>query len=135
MVGSKRSRGFTFLEIMVALAILGSSFVVLLGAHSSAIRQEAAARRLMTATLLARQILTDTEVEGPPALGDDSGDFGEAFPDYSWERQVENVALPTGLDLVLPTDNLRQVSIRVTWPERGQTRSTELVYYAFVEQP
>ncbi len=119
------SRGFTFLELLVALAILGSAFTVLLSAHTSAARQEARARRLMTATLLAREVLTETEVEGFPELGEDGGDFGEDFPDYAWERQVATTEF----------DRVRLVRIAVSWPERGDRASTEVVYYAVGEEP
>lgn len=135
MDGSRWTSGFTFLEILLALAILGSAFTVLLVAHTSSLRQAAAARRLMTATLLAREILTDTEIEGPPDLGGDAGDFGEAFPGFAWERQVENVALPIELPSFVPTDRLREVRVRVTWPERGETAATEVTYYALAEAP
>lgn len=128
-------RGFTFLEILVALAILGASFTVLLAAHASASRTEAAARRLMTGTLLARQILTNTEVEGVPDFGGDSGDFGEAFPGYTWERNVVPVALPIETPFAIPTDSLREIHIQVSWPERGGTQTTDIVYYAFGETP
>lgn len=117
--------GFTFLELLVALAILGSAFTVLLSAHTSAARQEARARRLMTATLLTREILTETEVEGFPELGEDRGDFGEDFPEYSWERRVETTEF----------DRVRLVHIAVFWPERGDRTFTEILYYAVEEQP
>ncbi|GAB4277171.1 MAG: hypothetical protein Kow0092_32970 [Deferrisomatales bacterium] len=119
----------------MALAILGSSFFVLLSAHAAALRREAAARRLLTGTLLARELLARTEVDGPPELGGDSGEFGEAFPGYTWERQVETVALPGGMVAGGAADRLREVRLRVAWPERGGTRFTEVVYYAFVEEP
>ncbi len=122
--GRPGARGFTFLELLVALAILGASFTVLLSAHTSAARQEARARRLMTATLLARELLTKTEVEGFPELGDDGGDFGEEFPDYAWERQVATTEF----------DRVRLVRLAVSWPERGDRASAELYYYAVEEQ-
>jgi len=126
------SRGFTVLEVLVALAILGSAFTMLLAAHASAVRVEGSAQRLMTGTLLARQILTTTEIEGPPSMGGDSGDFGEAFPDYAWERTVQDLNLPVSLPLSVPVGDLKQIHIAVTWPERGQTASVDLFYYALV---
>jgi len=132
MAGKSWSKGFTVLEVMVALAILGSAFTMLLAAHASAVRTEGAAQRLMTGTLLARQILTTTEVEGVPELGGDRGDFGEGFPEYSWERTVLDPNLPVDLPLSISPDNLREVHITVTWPERGQTNAVDLVYYALV---
>ena len=119
-----RVAGFTFLELLVALAILGSSFVVLLTAHSSAARQEARARRLMTATLLAREVLTETEVEGFPELGGDAGEFGAEFPGYTWQRDV----------LTTPFDLAREVHVQVSWPDRGRTETLDLVFFAVAEQ-
>lgn len=132
MAGKSWSRGFTVLEVLVALAILGSAFTMLLAAHASAVRVEGSAQRLMTGTLLARQILTKTEVEGVPELGGDSGDFGEAFPGYAWERTVQEMTLPVDLPLSVSVNNLKAIHIAVTWPERGQTNSVDLFYYALV---
>ncbi|MDF1553695.1 MAG: prepilin-type N-terminal cleavage/methylation domain-containing protein [Deferrisomatales bacterium] len=116
--------GFTFLELLVALAILGSSFVVLLTAHSSAARQQSSARRLMVATLLAREVLTETEVEGFPELGGDTGEFGAEFPGYTWQRDV----------LTTPFDLAREVHVQVSWPDRGRAETLDLVFYAVAGQ-
>jgi prepilin-type N-terminal cleavage/methylation domain-containing protein len=114
-------RGFTLLELLVALAILGSTFTVLLSAHTSAARVEAEARRVLTATALTRDVLSRTEVEGLPVFEKDSGDFGEDFPGYRWEREVSDVPL-------LPLQDLKQVTIRILWAEGQRTRSSELVF-------
>ncbi len=119
----KGRRGFTFLELLVALAVLGASFTALLVAHASALKQEARARQLMTATLLARDILTRTEVEGLPPLGSDQGEF-EEFPGFTWERQSETTEF----------ENVRLVRITVSWPEGNRRESMELVYYAWAEE-
>ncbi|RMG89551.1 MAG: prepilin-type N-terminal cleavage/methylation domain-containing protein [Candidatus Dadabacteria bacterium] len=116
-------RGFTFLELLVALAVLGASFTALLVAHASALKQEARARRLLTATLLARDILTRTETEGLPPLGADQGEF-EEFPGYTWERQTETTEFP----------NVRLVRIAVSWPEGNRRESTEIEFYAWAEE-
>jgi hypothetical protein len=111
----------------VALAILGATFTVLLAAHTAASRQEARARRLFEATALAREVLTRTEVEGKlPPFGKDDGVFGDAYPGYRWERQVSPVE-------GLPFTDLKEVVVRVLWPEGEQTRSTEVVFY-FLEK-
>lgn len=80
------------------------------------------ADHLFTATALAREVLTRTEVEGLPVFDKDSGDFGETTPDYRWEREVSEVAS-------LPLEDLREVRIRVLWAEGGGTRSTQVVFY------
>ena len=145
MAGWRRSRGFSLLEIIVAIAILGSAFTALLAAHATALRREAAARRLMTGTLLARKLLTEVEVSGTPELGSDAQEADEAFPGYSWERHVEPAPLPfgeiiskslgTSAPVSIPSDALRQVRIVVTWAEGGRTESTELIFYAVAGVP
>lgn len=120
-----RRAGFSFLELILALAVLGAAFTVLLSAHGAALRTEAQARRLFTATLLGRQVLSETESRGFPDLGGDEGDFGEDFPGYAWERRVETTEF----------DRVRLVRIVVSWPERGASGSTEFSYYAVSEAP
>ena len=93
-----------------------------MAAHTSASRLASEATHVFTATALAREVLTRTEVEGLPVFDKDSGDFGESFPAYRWEREVSEV--PS-----LPLDDLRQVRLRVLWPEGRATRSTEIVFY------
>ncbi len=124
--GSARSdRGFTLLELLVALAILGSTFAVLLSAHTAAARRASEARHTFTATALAREIMSRTEVEGLPAFGKDNGDFGEGYPGYRWEREVSDGPIPYFPDL-------KQISIRVLWGEGEATRSTDLVFLYLV---
>ncbi len=112
-------RGFTLLEVLVALAVLGSSFAVLLAAHSSAVRQEAHARHLMTASTLARELITRSEIGDLPEYGSDGGEF-EEVPGYAWERLVEATPFPGVLE----------VRVRVTWRQGGRETATEFVYYA-----
>ena len=121
--GSRGDRGFTFLELLIAVAILGTAFTVLLSAHATAIRQEGRARSLMRATLLARQVLTETEIADDLPLGTQEGEFGEGFEGFTWNRRVETTEFP----------RIRQVTIQVTWPSGSGPASTDLVYYVVVE--
>lgn len=107
---------------MVALAILGTAFTVLLSAHTSASRLSGYARRQFEATALAREVLARTEVEGLPTFGKDSGDFGPEFASYRWERAVSDGPIPALKDV-------KEVIVRVLWLEGQQTRSTQVVFY------
>lgn len=138
MVGWRRNSGFSFLEILVALAILGAGFTVLLTAQASAVRKEARARHLMTATMLAREILTKIETEGVSDLPSGPQEFGEDFPGYAWEvAPLESANIPIDLavgsspvpsGISLTPDALKQVRIKVSWPEGGRQGSTELTF-------
>lgn len=115
--------GFTFVELVVALAILGTAFTVLLSAHTSATRLAVHSRRLFEATTLAREVVTRTEVEGLPVFDKDAGDFGADYPAYRWEREVAPVP---GIPFLA---DLKEVTVRVLWAEGQQQHATEVVFY------
>ena len=138
-------KGFSLIELMVALAIFATSFGVLISAHTGAARQEAHARKLFTATALARQVLTWTEVDGFPEPGEESGDFGDDFPEFTWSRTVTDADL-TGMlssmlqaygleDVPIPAgiSGVRQVDIFVLWEERGKSENLSLSWYAVAQ--
>jgi general secretion pathway protein I len=98
---SRRAAGFSLLEVMVAMAILGISLVVLIRITTSNVRSAAHARLVTTATFLARAKLAAME-DGIAADGftdsdqEDGGDFGdEGFPQFRWTSLIERVELPT----------------------------------------
>ncbi len=91
---SPHSRGFTLLEVMIALAILAVSLVAIAGINSTAVDMHVYAKRLTVATMLARSKMADLESklmsEDLPA--DDSAEEGkfeeEGFPDYQWRAEI-----------------------------------------------
>ena len=56
-------RGFTLLEVMVAMAILATVLVVLLQNHGMSIRMSQRARDASVAANLARDLMTEAELE------------------------------------------------------------------------
>jgi general secretion pathway protein I len=110
--------GFTLIEVLVALVIVAFAFVGLLGLHNRNIAVIARDQDLTTATLLARQYITEMElIEQFPDAGHSTGEFSNA-PGFVWEREVEETELPT----------VRRVKLRVVWDPRIPT-SCELVYF------
>ena len=95
--------GFTLLEIMVALAILGLTLGVMLEVVTNNVRATNHARLTTSATFLARQKMVDVEDD---VLYDgfldndqiDNGTFKDAgFPQFRWDTVIERVELPTDL--------------------------------------
>jgi general secretion pathway protein I len=97
------SHGFTLLEIMVAIAILGLTLVVLLEVVTNNNRATHHARMTTAATFLARQKMVEVEddilYQGFTNSDQiDNGNFKEAnLPQYRWETLIERVELPTDL--------------------------------------
>jgi general secretion pathway protein I len=96
----RHSRGFTLLEVLVALAILGSALAVLLRMSSTDIRAAYQAKMLTAATGLARARMYDIEEKllkdgFPPTTRHTEGNFAdEGQPKISWEALEEKVELP-----------------------------------------
>jgi general secretion pathway protein I len=102
--------GFTLLEVMIALAVLGLCLTALLTLHHHNLQAVIKTRQMTRAAMLAEGLMSQAELERFPPLGHTSGDFqglfNGHFPNYRWERDV--VPWP-----VLP--NMRQVTVRVRY--------------------
>ena len=116
-------RGFTLLEVLVAVAILGLGLVSLLGLHVTDIHLVTRDQRVTEATALAQALMTEAEVGPFPEPGLTTGDFQEAFPELPpelrWEREVAETPLP----------DLREVRVRVHRADEPGGDDVTLVYY------
>jgi general secretion pathway protein I len=115
--------GFTLLEVLVAMAILAVALVSLLGLHNRNLILTMHADRLNTATLLAREMLTRTQLEGQHASQVTQGDFEELYPgrypEFRWYRTVQTT----------PIENLWEIQVGVAWGERT-SETCELTLFA-----
>jgi general secretion pathway protein I len=90
----RRSRGFTLLETVVALAILALALIAIFDINSGAVSNHAYAKKLTVATLLARSKMTDLEQklydDGFSADDDEeSGDFSEeGWANFKWRAKI-----------------------------------------------
>ena len=68
-----RADGFTLVEVMAAMAILATTFVVLVGLQQRDVSLQEYANRLTVATLLARERMMQYEMAGFPQTGEQAG--------------------------------------------------------------
>lgn len=87
-------RGFSLLEVVVAMAILALSLMAIFSLNSGAVRNHVYTKKLTVASLLARSKMIDIEQElydeGLPNDDDeDSGDFSdEGWPGFKWRAKI-----------------------------------------------
>jgi general secretion pathway protein I len=89
--------GFTLLEVMIAIAVLGVAMLALLSLHDSNLQSVMRGQELSTASSLAQSLMTNAEMERIPMVGSTQGDFQRLFPgayrNFKWQRTVEMSAM------------------------------------------
>ena len=112
MIGNIMNKGFTLLEVMIAVALIAIALTTLLGSQSQSVSFANSAKFETMAALLAQSKMSEITVQEPDELTNDSGDFGDDYPGYAWEVNVSDVAI-AGMDNI--SDYLKQVDLTVTW--------------------
>lgn len=131
-------RGFTLLEVVVALGILALALPILLGLRNWDLDLHARAKDITTATILAQEKLTETELGTLLPLGETGGEFlptplgsqptaavTNRPSNYRWKRIVSSTPLPI----------VREVKIQVLWPRGTVDEMVEVSTYVFSTTP
>jgi len=108
-------KGFTLVEVMVSVVVLGIGIASVLGLIGQATKAVSTARGVMIQTGLARLAMVEIENKYWQKKADDvdtSGDFGEDFPDYSYDVEIIE-----DIDEEVPA--LQEVNLTVYW-DRGK---------------
>jgi general secretion pathway protein I len=115
--GKGEDSGFTLLEVIVALSIIAIALTTLLVSQSQSLSLAGEAKFSTTAVLLAQHKMVELETMKAEDLVSDSGDFGEDFPDYYWETQINPVSFP-GVEEY--ADQFKQIDLNVFFGEKKQ---------------
>jgi general secretion pathway protein I len=81
-------KGFTLLEVMIAMAILAIVLVTVFHSQSQSIAMANESRAMTTLALLAQSRMAEVEGQQNLSTGQTSGKFGDDFPDYSWTASI-----------------------------------------------
>ncbi|HSU55009.1 MAG TPA: prepilin-type N-terminal cleavage/methylation domain-containing protein [Candidatus Dormibacteraeota bacterium] len=105
--------GFTLLEVMIACGIFFIAVFAILALVSNTLRNARALRHVQVdGGMVAAQLLGKTN---RMTLGNDSGDFGDVYPEYSWETFTDEAG----------TNGLAKVDIIVR--KRGQYNPVDAI--------
>jgi len=109
-------KGFTFLEIMIALAILSIALIAALRAQSQSIRTASEMAEKVKLINMSRMKMTEIEMYGFPDTGEEEGEF-EDYPGYRWKVEVNPVSSSLlGIDaggINLAFDELRLIKLTI----------------------
>ena len=106
---TNRPRGFTLIEVLATLLLLGIVLPVAMRGVSMSLAAASRARNLAEAASLADTKLNELVATQMWSTSGDSGDFGEQYPGYTWTSQANSFDY-----------GMTQIDLRVSWIERGQ---------------
>jgi len=116
----RRRGGFTLVEVLVTMAMMAAILPVAMRGISVAITTASTARHKAEAATLAQsklnELMSTYLLIGDTSVVGSSGDFGEAWPNYTWTSTSSD-------DTQL---GVTQMTLTVTWTERGGQRSYDL---------
>lgn len=109
-------KGFTLLEVMVALAIMAGVIMTVISSLNYHLSLTARNNEETVAQLLARSKLEELELLDADELAQGKeGDFKPDWPDYSWKAEIS----PTSVTI------FKGLTVTVTWGADRRTLSLE----------
>ena len=107
-------RGFTLLEVMIALSIVAGVIITVLASLNYQLHIVNDSRDVVIATILGKKMAEKTALLSP--MEKSKGDFGAEFPQFLWELDLEDTQFKT----------LKRMNIKVLW---GKGRDVSIVSY------
>ena len=120
------NKGFTLMEVMVALAVVAVALTAIYRMHTQTLFMDTRGRFDTVATMLARQKLADVDSGDLKDLTNDNGDFGDLHPGYTWRIETDTAAS----DLIKddgPT--LKRITLTVEFDDQTFTLTTYRMLY------
>lgn len=121
----KREQGFTLLEIMVSLSIIALALTTLLTSQSQSLSLASEAKFDSMATLLAQSRIAEIETANIEDLRSESGDFGDDFPNYYWEMELNSIPLSKTEKIA---EYIREIDLKIFFGREKQYQYNVRLY-------
>jgi general secretion pathway protein I len=126
--GGKARGGFTLIEVLIALAILGIGLTVIIELFSGGLRLGRASAEYTRAVNYARMKMEEIAMKPNIEEGNEEGEFD---PTYRWQVGVKKIdLLSLGKDqTITPPVEFFQVKVNVLWKSGSKERSAVFETY------
>jgi prepilin-type N-terminal cleavage/methylation domain-containing protein len=125
-----KNRGFTLIEIVVAMAILGIGLIVIIELFSGGLRLGRTSEEYTKAVGLARMKLEEMTLREDLKESEEEGEFDK---DFRWQVGVNKVdILPEGFAEFKPAVELYRIKVNVLWKSGSRERSAGFETYKTV---
>lgn len=118
---------FTFIEVLVALAIAAIGLLGLLRLHLISMASADVAQVTNEAVFLAQTKLTEASAGGYPQQGTQTGSTEQNGHRFTWRTEISDVRSKDLGDL--PLKKLRQIRVFVTWQHGTTQKSIQMTTY------
>jgi general secretion pathway protein I len=133
-VAVRDARGFTLMEVLIAMAILALALPILLGLRNWDLNLHSRAADITAATMLAQEKLIEAELSPVYPVGETTGDFRNPPPGYQVPGDVTDRAERYRWKRIITTTPLtavREVKIQILWQQGATDEVLEASTYVF----
>lgn len=129
---SKPKTGFTLIEVVVALAILGVGLTVIMELFAGGLRLEKVSEEYTKAVNYARIKMEEIALNPKMEEGSEEGKFDETFRWQVGVKKVDVLGIEKKPDLKIPVE-LFQIQVKVVWKSGSKERSTVVETYRTIK--
>jgi general secretion pathway protein I len=131
MANTKLGKGFTLIEVVLAMAILGVGLTVIIELFSGGLRLARISGEYTKATNYAHMKMEEIAVQQTMGEGSEEGEFDDMFRWQVETKRVDILPVEKGIDFMPPAD-LFQVKINIFWKSGAKEKSTTIESYKMI---